>query len=197
MKQLIRKHETTIVITWARMIYGLLICIICAIEAIPSIAAAEPTQGAIAASVREIIISETRASTTTRTARVIISIRNVGESLEILAYRMGSARLSDDAGNQYRWAIKKQVEGLHVFGIGFFAKNVKTDLKFQLLPGQSREMIYEGIMRYNKKKGEVAGSVFALDITLVSVIPISSKEVKVKRENPFRFTEIPSRMSSK
>lgn len=153
---------------------------------------AEASQGKIAASVRDIVISESKASTTTRTAAVTINIRNIGTSPVILVYIMGSASLRDDTGRGYGFDRNHGNEGRHVKGIGTLIKNQrKIDPQFQLSPGESRDMVYEGVTRYHKKKGQVAGSTFDLRLKLRSY----SSDLRAADDELLEFHGLPSRMS--
>ena len=116
--------------------------------------------------------------------RTTVRFQNVSDRPLILAYRVGSQKVTDDTGLVYNWN-RGSYELKAISGIGFVTRD-GADPQFALRPGESREASFEGVLQYSMRR-QVPGTVYAHDLTIVELEVASSRQVRMVRDHAVSF----------
>jgi hypothetical protein len=116
--------------------------------------------------------------------RTTVRFQNVSDRPLILAYRVGSQKVTDDAGLVYNWN-RGSYELKAISGIGFVTRD-GADPQFVLRPGEAREASFEGVLQYSMRR-QVPGTVYTHDLTIVELEVASSRQVRMVRDHAVSF----------
>ena len=130
--------------------------------------------GAFTATVTQVKVTRKDAPTGYQTVRTTLRLTNTGDRPLALGWRSGASLVSDDQGLAYTWSNKAH-------GIGVVDRH-GADAQFQLAPGESRVASFDGVVQYDMRR-QVAGTVFAHDITLVELAPLGARQLRTVRDH--------------
>lgn len=116
--------------------------------------------------------------------KITMKIKNVSDRRLILAYRVRSEQLSDDAGNRYGDESTSFIS--RVSGIGLI-NNEEVGTGFVLNPGQEREATFDSYL--SLRKTLPLGSVFNYDLTIEEVEILPSGQVRSAQVHAVGFHE--------
>lgn len=116
--------------------------------------------------------------------RTTVRFQNVSDRPLILAYRVGSQKVTDDTGLVYNWN-RGSYELKAISGIGFVTRD-GADPQFALRPGESREASFEGVLQYSQRR-QVPGTVYNHDLTIVELDVLNGQQVRARRDHAVSF----------
>jgi hypothetical protein len=141
--------------------------------------------GPFLASAVRVGISRKDAPTAYLGVRTTVRFQNVSDRPLILAYRVGSQKVTDDKGLVYNWN-RGSYELKAISGIGFVTRD-SADPQFVLRPGESREASFEAVLQYSMRR-DVPGTVYTHDLTIVELEAASARQVRTVRDHAVSFT---------
>ena len=143
--------------------------------------------GPFLASATRVTLSRKDAPTAYVSVRTTVRFQNVSDRPVILAYRVGSQKVTDDKGLVYNWN-RGSYELKSIAGIGLVTRD-SADPQFVLAPGEARDASFEGVLQYSMRR-EVPGTVYNHDLTIAQLEVVSGRQVRTVRDHAVSFANL-------
>ncbi len=143
--------------------------------------------GPFLASAVRVAVSRKDAPTAYVSVRTTVRFQNTSDRPLILAYRVGSQKLTDDQGLVYNWN-RGSYELKSIAGIGLVTRD-SADPQFVLAPGEARDASFEAVLQYSMRR-QVPGRVYNHDLTIVQMEVASGRQVRMLRDYAVSFANL-------
>ena len=143
--------------------------------------------GPFLASATRVTLSRKDGPTAYVGVRTTVRFQNVSDRPLILAYRVGSQKVTDDKGLVYIWN-RGSYELKSIAGIGLVTRD-SADPQFVLAPGEARDASFEGILQYSMRR-EVPGNAYNHDLTITQLEVVSGRQVRTVRDHAVSFANL-------